>query len=131
MPDNANISLDVRDFPSNGSDGYTNTAASNGAVYSYKYSGGTGHGGDVAFTGRGRVTVTVQLQSDPRYWISNVGFTNDTNNQLSWLNSNAHEPKTVVIQNVNTVEQTANYKITVTDKTANCTIPCDPKIINN
>ena len=128
MPDNANISLDVRNFPSNGSDGYTNTTASNNAIYSYQYSGGTGHGGDVTFTGRGRVTVTLHLRSDPRYQISHVGFTNDTNDQLSWLAQNA--PTTAVIQNLNTVVQTANYKVTVTDSTENCTVPCDPTSIN-
>jgi hypothetical protein len=28
------------------------------------------------------------------------------------------------------VVQTANYKVTVADSTASCTIPCDPQIIN-
>lgn len=128
MPSNANVTLDVRNFASNGSDGYTDTTASNNAIYSYRYTGGNDNGGNVDFTGRGRVTLTVQLQSDPRYQIGNVGFTGDTNNQLTWLAQNA--PKTAVIQDVNTAVQNANYKITVNDTTANCTVPCDPQINN-
>lgn len=128
MPGNASVSLDVRNFASNGSDGYTDTTASNNATYSYRYTGGSDNGGDVNFHGRGRVTLTVQLQSDPRYQISSVGFTGDTNNQLTWLAQNA--PTTAVIQDLNTVVQNANYKITVSDTTANCTVPCDPQINN-
>src|SRR5579863_2385862 len=41
----ATISLSIQNHPSNGSDGYTDTTASNGKVYSYKYSGGSGKGG--------------------------------------------------------------------------------------
>ena len=128
MPSNANVSLDVRNFPPNGSDGYTNTTASNNATYSYRYTGGSDNGGDVTFNGRGRVTLTVHLQSDPRYEIGNVGFTGDANNQLTWLAQNA--PTTAVIQDLNTVVQNANYKVTVNDTSANCTVPCDPQIIN-
>jgi len=127
MPGNPTITLDVRNWGSNGSDGYTSTTASNGATYSYRYSGGTGNGGDVTFTTRGRVTIVVQLQSDSRYTIENVGFTGDSNNQLSWIN---HAPTTATIQNLNTIVQTANYKVTVNDSVAHCTIPCDPMIIN-
>ena len=36
MPNNFSVSLDVRNFASNGSDGYTNTTASNGNTYSYQ-----------------------------------------------------------------------------------------------
>ncbi|MEO8742867.1 MAG: hypothetical protein ABI365_06710 [Lysobacteraceae bacterium] len=129
MPGNPTIDLDVRNFPSNGSDGYTDTTASNNTVYSYRYSGGGGHsGGDVTCTvGQGRVTIVVHVQSDPRYSISTVGFTNDPNQQLSLQ---SHAPTTATIQNLNTVVQTAHYKVTVSDSTANCTVPCDPAIIN-
>ena len=129
MPGNPTIDLDVRNFPSNGNDGYTNTTASNGATYSYRYTGGDNNGGNVTFTTRGRVTIVLQLQSDPRYTINSVGFTGDTNNQLS-LESNPHAQTHATIQNLNSVVQTANYKVTVTDSTANCTAPCDPQIIN-
>ncbi|MDA3914967.1 hypothetical protein, partial [Oleiagrimonas sp.] len=35
-PASPNINLDVHNHASNGSDGYTNTTASNGATYSYR-----------------------------------------------------------------------------------------------
>jgi hypothetical protein len=124
------ITLDVRNFPSNGSDGYTNTTASNGATYSYKYSGGSGHGGDVTFqVGHGHQTFVVQIRSDPRYTYSSITFTNDTYSQLS-LQNNPHAQTSATIQNQNTQAQTADYKCTVSDSNANCTIPCDPQIIN-
>lgn len=128
MADDRNISLDVHNHASSGSDGYINTIASDNAVYSYKYSGGTGNGGDVSFTSRGRVNITVKLTHGTRYQIGDVSFANDTNHQLSWLNQNA--PYDAVIQNENNVVQTADYKVTVNDSTANCTVPCDPQIIN-
>ena len=129
MPGNPTITLDVRNFAASPGDGYTNTTSSINTTYSYKYSGGDSNGGNVTFTSRGRVTIVVQLQSDPRYTINTVGFTGDTNNQLS-LVSNPHAQTTATIQNLNSVVQTANYKVTVSDSTANCTFPCDPQIIN-
>ena len=128
MPDNRNIQLDLQDHASSGSDGFTNSIASDGAVYSYRYSGGTGNGGDVSFTSRGRVNVTVQLPPGNRYTVGSVAFENDINHQLSWLNQGAHG--NAVIQNENSQLQDASYKVTVNDTTAGCSIPCDPHIIN-
>lgn len=122
------ISLDVHNTPSNGSDGYTDTTASNGATYSYRYSGGEGNGGDVIFKTRGRVTVSVHLANGSGYSIDDVSFTDDTGEQLSWLNPNAG--KVATIQNLNTVVQVANYKVTVRDEAADITVPCDPRIVN-
>lgn len=122
------ISLDVRNAPSNGSDGYTNTTASNGATYSYRYSGGEGTGGDLTFKTRGRATINIHLTNGSGYAIDDVSFTDDNNDQLSWKNPNAG--KVAVIQNENSAVQTANYKITVRDEGADVTVPCDPKIIN-
>lgn len=129
MPNNATINLDVRNSSSGGAGGYIDTTASNGAVYSYQYSGGSGNGGSVEFQGRGRVTVVVQLRSDARYTIAEVSFAADTHNQLSWV-SNPNAPTTATIQNVNSVVQAAYYNVTVRDSTANCTVACDPMIIN-
>ncbi len=122
------ISLDVRSGSSNGSDGYTDTTASNGDAYSYRYSGGEGKGGDLTFKIRGRVTINVHLTNGSGYTIEDVSFTDDDNKQLSWKNPNAG--KVAVIQNMNSVVQTANYKVTVKDEGADVTVPCDPKIIN-
>jgi hypothetical protein len=82
---NTDVSLDVRNFPSNGSDGYTNTTASNNAVYSYQYGGGSdGHGNTDETVGSGSATVTVSLHSDPRYTIAGVTISGDIENQLSY-----------------------------------------------
>lgn len=128
MP-NTNVTLDVRNFSSNGSDGYTNTTASNGAVYSYSYGGGSdGHGTVDETAASGSATITVALQSDLRYQISGVVFSGDIENQLSWpggpLSTSA------VITDSDSSSGTGYYSITVTDITDNCTFPCDPEVIN-
>ena len=124
------ITLDVRNFPSTGSDGYTNTTATNGKVYSYKYSGGTGNGGDATFNRADghNTTVVLHVHSDPRYAIDSVTFPVDPHAQLSQPNPSA--PTTATIQDKNDVVQTATYKVRVKDSTANATFPCDPQIIN-
>ncbi len=125
------INLSLHDTPSNGSDGYTDIDAC-GSTYSYKYSGGTGNGGDVTFTGRRPVTVVLKLNnassSDRRYTLRDVTFEGDDNHQLSW---SGKAPTNGVINDKNDVAQTASYKVMVDDATkASCSIPCDPKIIN-
>ena len=129
MP-NVNVSLDVRNFASNGSDGYTNTTASNHAVYSYQYGGGSdGHGNVNETTDAGSATITVALNSDPRYQISNVTFSGDIENQLS---SPPVGPgaTSVVITDSDTSSGSGYFSITVSDTTANCTLSCDPDITN-
>lgn len=127
-PVSPRITLEVRNVPSTGTDGYTDTTASNGATYSYKYSGGDNDTGDVTFRERGRVTINVHLSGN-KYTIDDVGFAGDTHEQLSWV-SDPDAGKVAVIQNENSAVQTANYKITVMDESVGATIPCDPKIIN-
>ena len=122
------ISLDVLSGPSTGSDGYTDTTASNGDAYHYKYSGGEGNGGDLTFKTRGRVTINVHLTNGSGYTIDDVAFTHDSKHQLSWPNKNAK--KVAVIRNDNSKVQTAHYKITVRDEAKKVTVPCDPRIIN-
>ena len=128
-PSSRSITLDVRNAPSSGSDGYADTTASNGKTYSYKYSGGDNGGGDVTFTGRGAGTVVVHLRGS-RYAIDTVDFPDDPNDQLS-DDPSASSPTSAVIKDKNDTAQTATYKVTVKDSSANATVPCDPKIINN
>jgi hypothetical protein len=124
------ITLDVRNMSSGGADGYVDTTASNGKVYSYKYTGGDNNTGDVTITGRGQqATVVVHLRSDARYLIDDVKFPEDPNSQLS--KDASPNPTTAVIQDKNTEAQTATYKVTVKDATADATVPCDPKIVNH
>jgi hypothetical protein len=127
MP-NTNATLDVRNSASSGSDGYTNTTASNNAVYSYKYSGGTdGAGGLETRVGHGVATLNLSLTSDPRYSINGVTFTDDPNSQLTWRGNAATSG---VITDANTAEETAHYSTTIADSTAGCTFPCDPMVDN-
>jgi hypothetical protein len=123
------ITLDVRNASSGGRDGYVDTTASNGQVYSYKYTGGDNNTGDVTFHGRGPATVVVHLKSDPRYAIDEVKFPDDPNSQLS--TGTSPNDTTAVIQDKNDQQQTATYKVTVKDSSADATVPCDPRIVNN
>jgi hypothetical protein len=126
MP-NTNASLDVRDHPSNGADGYTDTTASNNAVYSYRYSGGSdGAGGLRAQVGQGAATLNLRLDADPRYTIDDVSF-DDPEDQLSWR---GEAPRNGVVTDKATEEERGHYYVQVMDAVADCTIPCDPMVIN-
>ena len=131
MPANnpTNVTLDVRNFASNGG-GWTNVAASNGATYSYLYTGGNqpGNNGAVSYgVGGGNAAITLTLAADPRYQIQGITFVNDPQNQLS-THGNANTTR--VINDNCSGELNAQYKVTVLDKTANATVPCDPPITN-
>ena len=128
MPTNrSNATLEVRDFPSNGSDGYIDTTASNNAVYSYRYTGGSDDAGGLLGKGNGgTATLNLTLDSDPRYTIDSVTF-DGLDNQLSWR---GNAPRNGVITDQNTAAGSGNYHVVVRDATANCTVPCDPMISN-
>lgn len=122
------VTLDVRNFPSNGSDGYTNTTATNEQTYSYKYGGGSDGSGDIdETTGGGVGQITVTLSSDPRYVISDVTFSGDTATQLSWAPVTSTQ---ALITDQDTADEDAYYSMTIRDDTAACTFACDPNIRN-
>ena len=127
MPNTPNINLDVRNFASS-DPGWHTVQASNNQTYSYCYTGGDDqHGGLVQIVGQGRDTAPVQLTADPRYQIDQCVFVGDGQQQLSWSGGN----RSGTITDANTQVETAKFTIIVTD-TANgdCTIQCDPPIIN-
>lgn len=129
MPGPVNVSLDVRNFSSNG-DGYTNVNGSNGQPYSYKFTGGNkpSNNGDVTVaTGRGQAAINVQVGTDRRYSITNITF-NPQDTQFSWHAGN--NAAVAVIVDTAVANATVKYTVTVTDSTANCTVPCDPMIQN-
>jgi hypothetical protein len=66
MSDKVNVTLDCRNFSTNG-DGYTNVTGSNGQPYSYKYTGGTDGNGNVTVKkeGQNRRSNTVIMSSMP------------------------------------------------------------------
>lgn len=128
MPGPVNVSLDVRNFSSGGSNGYKDVTASNGQTYSYKYTGGSDGNGNVSVrVGGGQAAVNVALNSDARYSISNITF-NPTDTQFSW-HAGGNAAVAVIVDTAVSVAS-VKYTAIVTDSTANCTVPCDPMIQN-
>ncbi|MEO6104544.1 MAG: hypothetical protein ABIP44_13040 [Pseudoxanthomonas sp.] len=128
MPGQNNVSLDVRNCSSGGSDGYTDVVASNGATYSYKYTGGSDGNGNVRVTvGSGQAAINVTVGGDPRYSITNITF-NPADSQFTWHAGG--QAKVAVIVDTATAVATVKYTVIVTDSTAHCTVPCDPMIQN-
>jgi hypothetical protein len=124
----ASVSLDIRNFAATPGDGYTNTTASNGATYCYKYSGGTdGSGGVEVITGTGTLTITVTVNADPRYVISGVTFTGNVGD-LSW--AFGATSYIAVITDTDLDNENGYYSVVIRDGTAGCTLPCDPPITN-
>lgn len=128
MPNGPNsVSLDVSNVATSG---YTPTTASNGSTYYYKFTGGntSANNGDVnASVGQGQAAITVSLNSDSRYTITNITF-NPTSDQLS---TQGNAPTSRVIIDTAVAAGTFKYTVIVNDSSANCTIPCDPQIRNN
>ena len=128
MPNTPNINLDIR-LAGSSDPGWHNVTASNGQIYGYCYTGGDdGAGGLEQTVGQGRDTAPLQLIADQRYQISGHNFFNDTNNQLSW-SGNGNRAGAII--DANSQVETAEYNVIVTDTgSGNCTIVCDPPIIN-
>ena len=125
MPHDHNVNLQVRAQPSNGNDGYTNTTATNNAIYSYKYTGGDDGHGDISETlGTGAATIDVQLNGGSRFQISEITFSGDTPGQLSWSGGG----DSAAIIDANTVVENATYCTKVIDSNDNCSFNCDPMI---
>lgn len=125
-----NVGLDVRNFPSNGAGGYTDVAASNNAIYSYKYSGGSDGNGNATDLDAGVLTITVTVGGDPRYTVNSGGviFQGDIESQLSA--AQGASPTSVVITDSDSQTGSGYYQVTVNDSVANCTVLCDPTITN-
>jgi len=128
MP-NVNVSLDVRNWPSNGSDGYTSTTATNDQVYSYQYTGGTdGHGNVDSTVGAGSVAISISLHSDPRYIIQTIVISDDVENQLTWQPGGT--PTTASVTDSDSQSGSGYYQVMISDTMAVCNFPCDPRVTN-
>lgn len=124
----ASVTLDVRNSAAVSGDGYTDTVATNGATYCYKYSGGSdGNGGVEVITGSGTLIITVTIAADPRYLVSSVSFNNDLGD-LSW--AFGESAYVAVITDTDVDNENSYYSVIVSDHTAGCTFPCDPPITN-
>lgn len=125
----ASVFLDLRNFAATQGDGYTNTVATNGATYCYKYSGGTdGNGGVEVTTGTGVMTITITVGQDPRYVVDSIGFSGDAGSDLSWHFGETAQSATITDTDLD--NENAYYNVVVKDSTANCTFICDPPISN-
>lgn len=81
-PQSHSVTLAIHATASTGSDDYTDSTGSDGNVYSYRYTGGTGAGGDVTFHVGTPAMVVVHL-SGHDYDFDGVTFPIDPNHQLS------------------------------------------------
>ena len=128
MPNTPTINLDVR-FAGSSDPGWKNVAASNGQTYGYRYTGGDDDaGGLIQTVGQGRDTALVQLIADQRYQISGHNFLNAPNHQLSWSGNSGRNGNII---DENSQVESAEYCVIVTDTgNGNCTIVCDPPVIN-
>jgi hypothetical protein len=128
MPSTPQINLDIRNWHQT-DPSWTNTTASNGADYAYKYTGGdNGAGALEQVVNTGRDTAPLQLVADRRYQINTCTFQNDTKAQLSWQ---GNSPYAGNIIDVNNQVETAEYTMVINDTgNGNCTINCDPPVIN-
>lgn len=127
MSNTPNITLDVRNFASS-DPGWVTVMASNSQQYSYRYAGGDdSNGGLVQTVGQGRDTAPIRLVADQRYQINGVNFVRDNTHQLSWQ-GDGNRAGSIVDEN--TSVEDAKYTVVVVDSDSNCTIYCDPNIIN-
>lgn len=129
MPTNVNVTLDVRNFSSGGQNGYTDTTASNGNTYSYKYTGGSDSHGDVYEHDRGTAIIYVTIRADPRYHVNDVTFVQPAGHPAEFSKT-ITGATTVTITDLNDSVGAGSFCVQVLDTVANCTVPCDPIIDN-
>jgi len=129
MSKHEHVTLKVKPGATQGN-GWNHVTASNGQMYSFKYSGGyQDKGGLKTKVGDGPALIDVHVDADQRYTIDHVHFTDDAYHQLSWAPG---DDASGVIMDANTQAEDADYTIVVADGQAGgATIPCDPMIQND
>lgn len=123
--------LDIRDSANNG-DGWTEVTASNGATYSYQYTGGNQHANNGSILnalggGHAATTLGFAKTADARYEFDHITFTGDKAEQLR---TEGNASKTRVIHDTCTAEIDAQYHVLVRDTEADAILLCDPMIKN-
>ena len=121
-----NVTLDCRNTRTDGG-GYTNVEASNGQIYSYKYSGGSDGNGNVEVVKGTPTEIQVTIQADSRYHVDDTIVTNDPNRDITVTKADLTATFT---DNAEDVEAGIEYSIKVKDTVANATFIADPKIDN-
>lgn len=130
IPDrNPKVVLHVQDRSHDGKGDFINVTASNGEVYSYKYTGGNhgcGQGSVVLYVGGDATTIQVEVVAQNRYSIVAIECRDDLD-QLTCEEASGHW----TITDACSREINAYYKVIVADRKAkNATIACDPMIVN-
>jgi hypothetical protein len=130
MSKNETVTLKIKPG-ANAGNGWTQTTASNGQSYLFKYSGGENdNGGLKTKVGDGQATIALTLDTDNRYSINSMNFYQDTQHQLSWLPT-AGSQSSGTITDLNSQPENTDYIAVVIDAQANnATIYCDPMIQN-
>jgi hypothetical protein len=114
--------------------GYIQTYGSNGAIYSYMFTGGDkGHGNVAVDHSEGAVNIQVALQGDSVFTMGKIDFTDD-DGQLS--DNIAGNGRMGIIHDSNSAPLDAYYQVVVNDNTDSdpakvVKIACDPRIVNN
>lgn len=122
------IELDIRNSPSNGSDGFTSTPTSDALNYCYKWSGGSDAAGDVFESlATGVAQINVHLIADPRYHIESALF-GEGNTQFTFTKTDNYN---AVISDLGTAKEEDYFNLQVRDSSRpNCTFWCDPRVGN-
>lgn len=130
------VTLNVRNSAAVAGDGYTNSTAADGSVYSYQYTGGDDGNGNsnsgnvvVKKGKKTKITVTVTNTgaSDPGYKIGGVFVNGDPANDIT---PTFNGTSATLVDSAEDEEDNIYYRLTVTDKTAKTYFDCDPRIQN-
>lgn len=124
MAEKVTVGLDIRNATAAG---YTPTTASNGAVYYFKYSGGTDGSGNVTVKKGKPAKITVTAGLDPRYRVCGAWVKNDWEGDTSgsWSGNTA-----IIEDDAVSLETGMDYIVIIADTTADTAFSCDPRIDN-
>ena len=127
MAEKVTVGLDLRDHGNGPLPGYTETTASNGLAYYFKYSGGTDGKGNVIVKQGKPAKITVTAGTDPRYRVCGAWVQNDweCDTTGSWSGNQA----TIEDDAVN-LETGMDYIVIIADTVTKTAFSCDPKISN-
>ena len=122
------ITLDIRNSPSNGQDGFTNTTTTDGLTYCYKWAGGTDGSGDVQeLRSAGVAQINVSLIADARYHIVKGSFS-EGDTQFTFTRTG---DRTAVVNDAGTAAEQDYFNVQISDSSRpNCTFWCDPRVGN-
>lgn len=126
-----NISLDIRAWPSSGSDGYTNTKTNDDKTYCYKWTGGTdGEGNVVEHLKTGVDTIMITSVADRRFVMIGTEMS-PGNTQFTLTKTSGYQ---ATITDIGTVKEDDYFKLQFQNTIPgynNSTFWCDPRVKND